>query len=90
MVSVLALFVVSALLQPLVTHLAAETGALGAGSSVLGLLALLISTAVCVRLVDRRGWDTVWMGRRAARPGVWVEGWLLGALAIGVPSLVLV
>ena len=89
-VSVVALAVVSALFQPLVSRLAAETGALGAGSSVLALLALLVSTTVCVRLVDRRGWDAVWLGRRAARPALWVEGWTLGALAIGVPCLMLV
>jgi CAAX protease family protein len=86
-VTVAALYVVSGVFSPLVTRLARATGAPGAGGSVIAAAALLLSTWFCLRFVDRRGWHTVWMGRRAARPRVWVEGLLLGGAAIALPSL---
>jgi hypothetical protein len=89
-VTLAALFVFSALFSPLVSHLAAATGGLGAASSVIAAAALLAGTWICVRFVDCRSWDAVWMGRAAARPAAWGEGWLLGALAIGIPCLALV
>lgn len=82
--------VVGALLGPLITRASAAAGLPGAGDSTIGVTGLLVATGVCVRFVDKRPWRTVWLGRDAARPGAWVEGWLLGALAIGVPCLVLV
>jgi membrane protease YdiL (CAAX protease family) len=82
--------VAGALLAPLVTHLAAVTGAPGAGDSLIGVAGLLASTVICVHWIDRRPWSDVWMGREAARPALFVEGWLLGVLAIGVPCVALV
>ena len=82
--------VVASLFTPLLVRLAVFAGAPGGADSVVGVVALLVATGVCVRFVDRRPWRSVWMGRDAARPGAWIEGWLLGLLAIGLPCLALV
>jgi membrane protease YdiL (CAAX protease family) len=89
-VTVVAFIASSALLGPLVTRASAAASAPGAGDSVLACAALLASTFVCVRLVDHRGWDSVWLGRRAARPSRLGEGFVVGALAIALPCLALV
>ncbi len=81
--------VTAALLTPLLVHLSAAAGTPGAADSVVGVVALLAATLVCVRFVDRRPWSSVWMGRDAVRPRALIEGWLLGALAIGLPCLAL-
>ena len=54
------------------------------------VLALLGAHAFVLRFVEHRGWDFVWMDRRAARPRLLAAGFLIGALAIGVPSAVLI
>jgi membrane protease YdiL (CAAX protease family) len=89
-VTVVALIASSAFLGTVVTRASAAASAPGAGDSVLACVALLVSTFVCVRYVDRRGWDAVWLGRKAARPRLWGEGFVVGALAIGLPCLALV
>ena len=53
------------------------------------VLALLGAHAFVLRFVEHRGWDFVWLDRRAARPRSLLVGFLIGALAIGVPSLLL-
>jgi len=58
-------------------------------SSWIVMLALLGGHALMLRLVERRGWGAVSMGRDALRPGALVVGALLGALAIGVPAALL-
>ena len=52
-------------------------------------LAVLVATAICLRWVDGRSWDYVWLDRRAARPALLAGSVLLGAVAVGLPSLVL-
>jgi membrane protease YdiL (CAAX protease family) len=52
-------------------------------------LGVLLATWVCVRLIDRRPWDFVLLGRSAARPSVIGLGALVGAVAIGLPSVIL-
>jgi membrane protease YdiL (CAAX protease family) len=52
-------------------------------------LGILIATAVLVRWVDGRSWDYVWLEPRAARPSLLARSAVLGALAIGVPSVLL-
>jgi len=52
-------------------------------------LALLVSTYVCVYWIDGRTWDFVRLGRASAQPSRLVAGTLMGALAIGVPSVLL-
>ncbi|MGI8547844.1 MAG: CPBP family intramembrane glutamic endopeptidase [Gemmatimonadaceae bacterium] len=50
---------------------------------------LLAATFVSVRWVDRTSWSFVRLGSRAARPSVIASGALMGAIAIGVPSVML-
>ncbi len=50
---------------------------------------LLIGHAWTFRLVEPRGWGYAGLGRQAMRPGVVVAGLILGAAAIGIPSLTL-
>jgi membrane protease YdiL (CAAX protease family) len=52
-------------------------------------LGLLIATGICVKLIDRKGWDVVGLGRSAFRPSLIAISALLGAAAIGLPSLLL-
>jgi len=52
-------------------------------------VAILVATAICLRWVDGKSWDYVYMGRDAARPRLLARSALLGAVAIGVPSLLL-
>lgn len=88
-VSVLAWLVVGGALVPLVQRVPVLANAPDHGGTLIADVGVLIGTAVCVRLVDGRPWSAVWLGRRGLRPRAWVEGWLLGALAIGLPCLVL-
>ena len=53
------------------------------------VLAFVGAHAVMLRGIERRGWDYVWMGRNAARPGAIAVGLAIGALAVGVPSAIL-
>jgi uncharacterized protein len=54
------------------------------------VLALLGAHAFVLRFVERRGWDVVWLDRGAARPRLLAVGFVIGALAIGVPSGILI
>jgi membrane protease YdiL (CAAX protease family) len=51
--------------------------------------ALLGGHIVCVRYVDNRPWSDVWLDRNAARPALLARGFVLGGLAIAIPSLLL-
>ena len=53
------------------------------------VIALLGTHAVMIRWVDDAPWDSVWLGRDAARPARWLFGTALGIVAIGVPTLLL-
>jgi hypothetical protein len=53
------------------------------------VFALLGAHAFMLRFVEHRGWDFVWLDGRAARPRLLAGGFLIGALAIGVPSAIL-
>jgi membrane protease YdiL (CAAX protease family) len=52
-------------------------------------LAILVATAVSLRWVDGRSWDYVGLDAGAARPRLLALSTLLGGLAIGLPSLLL-
>ena len=54
------------------------------------VLALLGGHAVALRVIDKRPWSDVWLDRRAARPALLARGFLFGALAIALPTLVLI
>jgi len=88
--AVLASFVlVSALLDP---ALAAINRAAGTRITAVGwreALALLLAHALMLKWVERRSFADVWLDRGAARARVVTRGFAIGALAIGLPSLLL-
>lgn len=53
-------------------------------------LTLLVATAFALRWFGGEPWTTVWLDSTAARPRVVALGLALGAVAIGVPSAILV
>lgn len=55
----------------------------------LWLAALLGGHLVMLKFVESRPWSDVWLGRDAARPSLFLGGFALGALAIGLPVLLL-
>jgi uncharacterized protein len=55
----------------------------------LQLVAVVLATAIMLRSIDVRPWGDVGLDRRAARPRLLVEGWLLGGLAIGLACALL-
>ena len=59
-------------------------------SSWATVLALLGAHAFVLPFVEHRGWDFVWLHRDAARPRLLASGFLIGALAIGIPSAILI
>jgi membrane protease YdiL (CAAX protease family) len=54
------------------------------------VLALLGAHIFMLRVVEHRGWDFVWLDRRAAAPRLLAGGFAIGALAIGIPSAILI
>lgn len=52
-------------------------------------LGVLVATAAMLFWVDNKSWDYVGLDARAARPTILVQYALLGALAIAIPSLLL-
>jgi membrane protease YdiL (CAAX protease family) len=54
------------------------------------VLAFLAAHAVMLRFVDRQPWSFVWMNRGAAKPRLLGGGLLIGALAVGIPSALLI
>jgi membrane protease YdiL (CAAX protease family) len=54
------------------------------------VLAFLGAHAVMLRFVEHRPWSFVWMHGGAARPGLLGGGLLIGALAVGIPSALLI
>jgi uncharacterized protein len=59
-----------------------------AAARIFIMIGLLAAHAIMLRL-DKRSWAYVALDRHAARPAVLAQGWLLGALPIFAPSLVL-
>ena len=52
--------------------------------------ALLGGHVIALRFIDNRPWSYVWLDHTAARPALLARGFLLGALSIGVPTLLLI
>lgn len=89
--SIVAYVFISAVFGPALVFLFRVVGAGGVTTEYLvEALALLAGTAIMVLYVDRRTWSEVWMGREAANARGLATGFLLGALAIGLPILLLV
>ena len=82
---------VSSVLGPLIARLYDLAGVRSiAIDSWVEVGALLGGTWVALRWVDRREWREVGLDAPAASPGLLGEGFSLGCLAIGVPTLLLV
>lgn len=81
-------FVAAALFGRAIEWILLSLGVRGATNVVILALGLLGAHAVMLLLVDHRPWESVAMGRFAARPAAWPGGFVLGALAIGIPILV--
>jgi membrane protease YdiL (CAAX protease family) len=76
---------------PVIAAMFRWLGVLGvADESWISAIALLLTTAICLRMIDKRPWRAVWLDAQAARPRLFVGGFVLGALAIGLPILVLI
>ena len=82
--------IASTFLGPLAAFLSARTGLRVSSDGLVILAALLSGHLVALRCVDNRPWSEVWLDRRAARPALFARGFLFGALAIGVPTLLLI
>jgi len=86
-----AFVVAEALLGPLVGGLFALFGIRGVSSEEwIEVAAAFGGTAISLRWIDKRPWRDVWLGRDAARPGLLGFGFVVGALAIGVPIALLI
>ncbi len=89
--SIAGLIVVSVLLGPSVLWLFRRVGVSElAAASWIEVLGVLAGTAVSLRLIDKRPWRDVWLGRDAARPSLFVFGFAIGAAAIGLPIILLI
>jgi membrane protease YdiL (CAAX protease family) len=60
-----------------------------ASTSWILIIALVTAHAVMLRWVDRQPWGAVGLGRAQGAPATLARGWLLGAVAIGIPSAAL-
>jgi hypothetical protein len=83
------LVVVPGLAYPLLAAAARRVGVRPAFESWLTLGAVVFAHVLLLRLVERRPFDDVGLGRDAARPARLAGGFALGALAIGVPVALL-
>jgi len=80
----------SILVAPIVSLLYRIVGLRVASDGWVIVAALLGGHYVALRFIDRSGWAEVWLDRVAARPALLARGFLLGALSIGVPTLLLI
>ena len=53
-------------------------------------IALLIATWLCLTAIDKRPMSDVWLDANAARPALVLMGFVIGALAIGLPIIALI
>lgn len=83
-------FVVVIALNPLLVMIEGVVGIDGTAESYGTVVALLVAHWLTFRTFDQRPWSFVWLDRSASRTRVLGRGWLLGAVPIGVMSLLLV
>ena len=65
------------------------TGTNGAADELIFVMGLVVAHAIMLHWIDRRLWSYVGLDAAAARFGLLARGWLLGALPILVPCLLL-
>lgn len=82
--------VASMFLAPIAGFLSSRAALRVSSGGLVVLVSLLGAHYIALRLVDRRPWSDVWLDRSAARPALLARGFLFGALAIGVPILLLI
>jgi hypothetical protein len=82
-------FVASTFLGPVIAWIYSIAGLRVATDGWIIVIALLGAHMIALRMIDRRPWSDVWLDRHAARPALLARGFVLGALAIGVPTLLL-
>jgi uncharacterized protein len=89
--SIVALVVAEFVVGPILAQVYAAVGLQGVTTEYLvECVGILGGTAVALRYVDKRPWRDVWLGRNAARPVLILTGFMLGALAIGLPVSLLI
>jgi CAAX protease family protein len=80
------LFVADAILGPLISQFFSLVGIRGVSNEYwVQLFGVLGGTALTLRVVEKQSWRTVWMGPDAARPSLFVIGFLVGTAAITLP-----
>ena len=57
---------------------------------LISVIALLTATGICLTAIDKRPWSDVWLDANAARPRLVAMGFVVGALAIGLPIIALI
>jgi membrane protease YdiL (CAAX protease family) len=82
--------VASTFIGPVLSFVFTRTGLRVSSDGWVILAALLGGHAVALKLVENRPWSDVWLDRSAARPALLARGFLLGALTIAVPILLLI
>ena len=91
LITAVAVRVCAALAGPLLEGAFASTGLRGVSTAAwIECLSLLIATAVSLRWIDKRPWSYVWLGEEAAEPRRIALGFAIGALAIGLPTALLI
>jgi uncharacterized protein len=85
------LLIASVVVAPQVVSFFSLVGASGVTTqSWVTTAGLVGGTAFSLRVVDKRPWSDVWLGDEAKRPRWWIFGFIIGCLAIGVPTAALV
>jgi membrane protease YdiL (CAAX protease family) len=82
--------IASVFLGPTVSFLYSLVGLRVTSDGWVIVAALLGGHLVALRFIDDKPWATVWLDANAARPALLARGFLLGALSIGVPTLLLI
>jgi membrane protease YdiL (CAAX protease family) len=89
--SIVALLVSIAVLGPILAAMYAAVGLRGVNVEYwVECIGMIAGTAFALRYVDKRPWRDVWLDRAAARPSLVAIGFALGALAIAVPTILLI
>lgn len=89
--SIVGVVLAAVFLEPIVSFVFQLTGIRGVSSEwIVEAAGLLAGTAISIHRVDKRPWSDVWLGREAARPSLLLFGFTIGALAIGIPIVLLI
>ena len=90
LIAVVAVQAATAIVYPVVQFMAGTIGARLILYGWMSVVGLLVAHAICLRKVDRLPWAASGLHAGAARPALLAWSTALGALAIAIPSLILV